>query len=149
MNDFIWLIVFSSITLLLLVISLVTFVYARNTRAKLLQGVGLIDNLHKLQQQTDKKVLAQAEDIASLEQSLNEVKDTLFTATEALSVSQIKLETYEEKLALLADKDPELKMYSKANKLVAAGESIDDVMEASGLPRAEVEVLFSLQRRNL
>ncbi len=35
-------------------------------------------------------------------------------------------------------------MYHRATQLVAKGASIDDIIEACQLPRAEVEVLISL-----
>lgn len=44
----------------------------------------------------------------------------------------------------LLQESPELKMYSRANQLVKEGASIDDVMEACQLPRAEVEVIVGL-----
>jgi len=44
----------------------------------------------------------------------------------------------------LQQDSPELKMYSRANQLVKDGARIEDVMEATQLPRAEVEVLVGL-----
>lgn len=52
----------------------------------------------------------------------------------------------ENQTQLLQQEDPELKMYSRAHQLVKEGVSIEDIMEASQLPRAEVEVLVGLQR---
>jgi hypothetical protein len=52
----------------------------------------------------------------------------------------------ENQTQLLQKEDPELKMYNRAHQLVKEGVSIEDIMEASQLPRAEVEVLVGLQR---
>lgn len=47
----------------------------------------------------------------------------------------------------LSDQDPAAKMYAKAHSLVAAGASIDEIMEACDLPKAEVEVLIGFQEK--
>ncbi|MBT0584895.1 DUF2802 domain-containing protein [Alteromonas oceanisediminis] len=41
--------------------------------------------------------------------------------------------------------DPEIKLYQQAKQMVAAGASVDEVVETCGIPRAEAELLRSLQ----
>ncbi|GLR70704.1 DUF2802 domain-containing protein [Agaribacter marinus] len=147
MNDSVWLIVFSSVILLLIAIAVVTFLYSRSTRAKLLQSIGLIDNLHKLQQQNDKLIKGQTALIATQSTAIENLKNEMSEQIEKTNKLAQEFSLYGDKVEQLSEQDPELKMYSKANKLVASGESIDDIIEASGLPRAEVEVLYSLHRR--
>lgn len=44
----------------------------------------------------------------------------------------------------LAEMDPETKRYSHAVKLLQKGASVEELMEACELPRAEAEMLFSV-----
>lgn len=59
-----------------------------------------------------------------------------------------ELDALDNQVEQLVQDDPALKMYSRANQLAKSGASIEDIMEACQLPRAEVEVLVSLQSKS-
>ncbi|MDM7860101.1 DUF2802 domain-containing protein [Alteromonas sp. ASW11-36] len=46
----------------------------------------------------------------------------------------------------LANSDPEVKMYQRAKQMIAAGAELPEVIEICGLPKAEVELLFSMHQ---
>jgi Tfp pilus assembly protein PilO len=104
----------------------------------------LIDELHKLS-------LAQKKQFSDLEQDQNNLKTELRKRqhdVEHLQAAAInRIEKVESTVERLEEQDPALKMYSKASKLVEQGAAMNDIIEASGLPRAEVEVLLSLHSR--
>ena len=129
-----------AIVLLLMVIVVVTLLYARNTRAKLMQSVGLIENLFSISQalkSAERSQIQQIENIGHQFESILSKNSSLSDELEALKVQ----------VERLMDNDPEIKMYSKAAELVAKGERIEDVKEATGLPYTELEMLYSLQNR--
>lgn len=47
----------------------------------------------------------------------------------------------------LSQQDPAAKMYAKAHSLVASGASLNEIMDACDLPKAEVEVLMGFQEK--
>jgi len=47
----------------------------------------------------------------------------------------------------LSQQDPAAKMYAKAHSLVASGASINEIIDACDLPKAEVEVLMGFQEK--
>jgi len=53
----------------------------------------------------------------------------------------------QQQLQELQQRDPEVKLYQQAKQLIASGTSIDEVVEACGIPRAEAELLFSLNQQ--
>jgi hypothetical protein len=126
------------------VMLLVLWVFNRNLNIRLQQSVNLIDELHKIS-------LAQKKQFSDLEQDQNNLKTELRKRqhdVEHLQASAIsRIEKVESIVERLEEQDPALKMYSKASKLVEQGAAMNDIIEASGLPRAEVEVLLSLHSR--
>jgi hypothetical protein len=126
------------------VMLLVLWVFNRNLNIRLQQSVNLIDELHKIS-------LAQKKQFSDLEQDQNNLKTELRKRqhdVEHLQASAIsRIEKVESTVERLEEQDPALKMYSKASKLVEQGAAMNDIIEASGLPRAEVEVLLSLHSR--
>jgi hypothetical protein len=47
----------------------------------------------------------------------------------------------------MSQQDPAAKMYAKAHSLVESGASIDEIMEACDLPKAEAEILIGFQKK--
>lgn len=47
----------------------------------------------------------------------------------------------------LSQQDPAAKMYAKAHSLVASGASLNEIIDACDLPKAEVEVLMGFQEK--
>lgn len=56
------------------------------------------------------------------------------------------LKDQESAIREVAEQDPASKFYQRAAKLVRQGASLEEVMEACELPRAEAELVFSLYR---
>lgn len=133
-----------SLLFLCFVLLLVLWAFNRNLNGRLQQSVNLIDELHKIS-------LAQQKQFGILEQDQNSLKAELRKRQQDVEQSHTiainRLEKVESTIERLEEQDPALKMYSKASKLVEQGAAMDDIIEASGLPRAEVEVLLSLHSR--
>lgn len=133
-----------SLLFLCFVLLLVLWAFNRNLNGRLQQSVNLIDELHKIS-------LAQQKQFSILEQDQNSLKAELRKRQQDVEQSHTiainRLEKVESTIERLEEQDPALKMYSKASKLVEQGAAMDDIIEASGLPRAEVEVLLSLHSR--
>ncbi|MBT1450848.1 DUF2802 domain-containing protein [Glaciecola sp. XM2] len=133
-----------SFLLLSFVLIIVLWSAHRNLNARLMQSLTLMDELHKIS-------IAQKQEIQGLLQAQSAVKHDVEQKQDEMNRAQeatmIRLEKVEDTIDRLEEQDPALKMYSKASKLVEQGVAMEDIMEASGLPRAEVEVLLSLHSR--
>jgi hypothetical protein len=81
-----------------------------------------------------------------LTKDVDSTKNSVVVAMKPLSEMSKRILALEHKTDLMQQEHPEFKRYSRANALVKEGASIEDIMEASQLPRAEVEVLLGLQR---
>jgi seryl-tRNA synthetase len=134
-----------ALSLLCIVLVVVLWVYAKNIKTKLMQSVGLIDELYKLN-------TAQSANIEKLKSQIlknNKVSKALQNDYQTFSHEvQDSLNKVSDTVERLEEQDPALKMYSKASKLVEQGAAMEDIIEASGLPRAEVEVLMSLHAKS-
>ncbi|WP_100642100.1 DUF2802 domain-containing protein [Alteromonas facilis] len=80
------------------------------------------------------------EQISELSQQLDEMATSMAQLQQQLNDALIKLENIE-------SNDPEVKLYQQARKLIASGADIDDIIEACGIPRAEIELLMSMDRK--
>lgn len=58
-----------------------------------------------------------------------------------------QVQVLESKLHNLEAQDPTSRLYTKANKLVASGASVEEIMQECELPRAEAELVMSLHAR--
>jgi hypothetical protein len=130
-----------SLLFLCLVMLIVLWGITRRLSARLQQSVSLIDELHKIS-------LSQNQQLSALEHKQGELSTELLARQQQFehiqAASVIRMEKVEDTVERLEEQDPALKMYSKASKLVEQGAAMSDIIEASGLPRAEVEVLLSL-----
>ena len=134
-----------ALSLLCIVLVIVLWMYAQNIKTKLMQSVGLIDELYKL-------TTSQAASIETLQAEIAQANKLSKSTQKAYKGFSSNIEATVNKVAAtverLEEQDPALKMYSKASKLVEQGAAMEDIIEASGLPRAEVEVLISLHAKN-
>jgi hypothetical protein len=147
MNDFLTNNILFYLCLFLLILLLAVYLHARSIDKRLTQSIKLINDLYKLSQDQANAISKMADDIQDTEQS-NEVvnADALVkkqAADFAAAIDQ-RLLTLENQTLLLQQESPELKMYKRASQLAQEGASMEYVMEASQLPRAEVEVLMGL-----
>ncbi|WP_371192725.1 DUF2802 domain-containing protein [Glaciecola sp. SC05] len=130
--------------LLCFALIVVLWAYAQNLKAKLMQSVGLIDELHKLSSSQSASIDLLKTQVIEVNKLSKSVRKEYGAMAEQVDTRISKVEDTVERLE---EQDPALKMYSRASKLVEQGAAMDDIIEASGLPRAEVEVLISLHAR--
>lgn len=115
---------------------------------RLTQSIKLLNDLYKHTQEIQEKIDKQNAD--KLEQDSEGVlkKDQALHLNETEVKRLVKrLDQAENRLEQLEKEDPQVRMYKKATELAAQGLSIEDIMDACQLPRAEVEVLKGLQRK--
>jgi hypothetical protein len=93
-----------------------------------------------IEQASSKIKLELAEDVNAITQN------SITTEIQAIKDISNRVLALENKTELLQQENPEFKRYTKANTLVKEGASVEEIMEASQLPRAEIEVLVGLQR---
>lgn len=133
-----------SLILICCVCSTVLFAALRRVQSRLSKSLELIDDLHKI-------TLSQKQSADDLAQESAHMNEKLAKENTDLAHKQgacfIRLEKLEATVERLEEQDPALKMYSKATKLVEQGVEMADIIEASGLSRAEVEVLLSLHAK--
>jgi len=132
----------------------------RKLSLKLNKALEFINSLHKANE-------AQQNKLDALEQiqkeSHEQISNTLATELEskvsALTANILQSQASEiealkfdlDKLMAqideLSQQDPAAKMYAKAHSLVASGASINEIIDACDLPKAEVEVLMGFQKK--
>jgi len=101
--------------------------------------------LHAISDRQSKAIDALQTDMRTeFHESLKQTKTAQTQGESRISDVCERMEKIEASVERLEEQDPALKMYSRASKLVAQGAAMEDIIEASGLPRAEVEVLMSL-----
>ena len=136
--------------LMLVVIVLICFVfyqYAKTVNTRLGQSIKLINDLYQLLKKQEDQIRAfDANSNASNEQLSSSIQEEVSEIRQQLAQNCQELRQLENQTQQLQHQDPGLRMYSKANELVAAGASLEDIMEACELPRAEAEVLIGLHR---
>ena len=76
----------------------------------------------------------------------NEAQARTLVATRHVQDLQQKQDEFDNQLRELKLQDPSLRLYQKAAELVKQGATIDDVMEACDIPRAEAEMLFMVHK---
>lgn len=126
--------------LLGLVISVIAILLVSKTRTQLMRSISLINDLHKHIKSRDSAF----EQLESVVDDINQMM-----SSQEVTIEQVKddLKQHLQEINKLSANDPVLKTYSKAAQMVDAGENIDDIMIACGLPRAEVEVLSSMRKK--
>ena len=118
--------------------------HSRQSR-KIKQAAKLINDLYSISQQ-------QAEHLAELESSIeyqnqNSVFDKFRQSTLQQMHSVVQnMQKLQQRVDRVEDQEPTLKMYNKASQMAAQGASEQDIIEASGLPLAEVEILMGMQK---
>lgn len=165
MNDILilWLpLSISSAALVGLVAVLVAVVRSREDQRKLL---AVLEQLRTERAASDKSTSAYNEQLDLLRKQLagvlqqaeaaisknNALEQQLTQEFEKVSHWQTALEQQvlqqQEAIQEVADQDPESKFYQRAARLVQQGASLEEVMEACEIPRAEAELLYSLYKK--
>lgn len=128
---------------LLAFICIVIWRKQQSLNQRLTQSISLINDLYKHTQALQSTI-----DDTNKEKH----KDSEYAQATQLFESQmqsmsVRLDKAENRLELFEEDDPQIRMYKKATELAAKGLSVDEIMDACQLPRAEVEVLKGLQRK--
>lgn len=132
---------------LLALICIVIWRKQQSLNQRLTQSISLINDLYKHTQALQSTI-----DDTNKEKHKDLNKDSEYAQATQLFESQmqsmsVRLDKAENRLELFEEDDPQIRMYKKATELAAKGLSVDEIMDACQLPRAEVEVLKGLQRK--
>lgn len=149
----------SSAALVGVLVVLIALLRSRDDQNKLLsllekvRGEGVsISQLQTLAEELDQLKTAQAEFNGALEQQLvrriNETQSSLAQQQGSFS-QQITEQLAEQQNAIqeVAEQDLESKFYQRAARLVQQGATLEEIMEACELPRAEAELLYNLYKK--
>lgn len=139
----------------LLVCCVYSLFYAVTINLRLNKSIKLINDLYNLSQKQSSQLveLTSQQTQNNQDQDASQIESNQVSA-DAIVHLQMHVADIEKHLMqvanqteLLQQADPATKMYTRANNLAGAGASIEDIIEACDLPRAEVEVLMGLQRK--
>ena len=149
----------SSAALVGVVVLLIAQLRSRDDHAKLIQllekirGEGVsAGQLQSLAEELDQQKAEQAEFNGALEQQLvrrlSEAEARLEQQQADFS-QHITQQLAEQQTAIqeVAEQDLESKFYQRAARLVQQGATLEEIMEACELPRAEAELLYSLYKK--
>ena len=142
------------ICLLLLLLLLLLFMHIKGNHQATLKIQSQLTKEFKILSQKQKQ---QDEMLNELKMATTGISKKLLAVQQEITVpeteSQSLLDIREQvvelagKLQAMESSDPELKLYSRASKLIASGASLDEVMQECELPRAEAELMMSLHAK--
>ena len=141
-------------------IAVIAIQSTRKLSLRLNKALALISSLHKMNE-THQSTLDELEQkqaklnsehkkslAAELKNAFSSLEsDTQQRLTAELDTLKMDVDKLMAQIDELSQQDPAAKMYSKAHSLVASGASIDEIMDACDLPKAEVEVLIGFQKK--
>ena len=104
-----------------------------------MRTIGVVNELHN-------ELKARVSVVSQVEATVDELNHTASSQSVSIEELKLNLQQLSQQVERLSASDPAIKMYTKAAQMVDAGESVDEIMEACGLPRAEVEVLASMRK---
>ncbi len=122
------------------------FLYAQTVNRRLSKALILLKELHELHQEQADELTTLKSTTTSLEQ-YKSLQDKQQKSLKELDELKHLVAKFDHKIEQLEHSDPVLKMYKRANELVAQGASAEEIMDACELPKAEVDVLMGLHRR--
>lgn len=134
-----------SLSCIALGLAIIALMASRTLNQKFQKSLEIINSLHKHVQQKDEQLMQLDERLSGSE--LNKRADgQRVTHLEAQLLSEIS--RLEHLIEDAQQQDPTTKRYQKANELLLNGASIEEVMDSCEIPRAEVDILLGLLRRN-
>ena len=86
------------------------------------------------------------EQLRSFEHQLDEKQSRSMVQGRHLQQLQSELEALQNQLQEVKLQDPSMRLYQRAAELVKQGASIDEVIEACDIPRAEAELMMTIHR---
>ncbi|MCV2883178.1 DUF2802 domain-containing protein [Aestuariibacter sp. AA17] len=117
--------------------------------------------LNALLKKPDPNITDLTSSLASLQQDVSGCRNELDELRAGTLGMGVKLKDLDSKLAHtdsaikamqeqqqeLMQQDPEIKLYTQANKLVQSGATVEELMQECDIPRAEAELLISIHRK--
>ena len=142
------------VAVIALSIAVISVQASSKTNKRLNITLDLLNSLHKIIE-TNKTEIADLEDklrteLQQASQNINQSTiDEEYTAqlNQSIEALQVQIEQLSIQYQDLAEQEPAAKIYTKAQHLVRTGASVEEVMEACDLPRAEVEVMIGVQEK--
>ncbi|MBO7920794.1 DUF2802 domain-containing protein [Alteromonas sp. K632G] len=104
--------------------------------------------LSELQDQVTRRTDDMDTQIRDFGHQQNEAQTRSLVVTRHLQALQAKQDDFENQIRELKLQDPSLRLYQRAAELVKQGASIEEVMEACDIPRAEAEMLFMVHKQS-
>lgn len=121
------------------------------TACLLLAVLWLFTRNQHLQQQLDQQQQNQKQGVADLHTTISglvhqveEGQSRSVAMSRHVQQLQSSVEQLENQLREVKQQDPAMRLYHRGADLVKQGASIEEVMQACDLPRAEAELLFSM-----
>lgn len=103
----------------------------------------LADNLASIK----KQFAMLGKQIADCNDNYDDLKQQFSQLSHRHTALEQQLLQQQEAIQEVAEQDPESKFYQRAARLVQQGASLEEVMEACELPRAEAELLYNLYKK--
>ncbi len=102
-------------------------------------------NLHKAHARQQKRVLEK--EVEKCNKQLLEVRSVLVGLGQKLSEQEEIIAHLTERIIELENVDSDGRLYTRANKMVKLGADINELIEECELPKAEAELMLSLQNK--
>lgn len=117
----------------LLIILLLSLRFSRHTKAKL-------ERLHQ-----ENRTLAK--DLQKSNKQILELRSIAVGLGQSFSEQQDIIKLLSERVSELEQEDRDGRLYSRASKMVKLGADLDELVEECELPKAEAELMLSLQKK--
>ena len=132
---------YESILLVLVVVLSLLIVWLFKQIRSLQQGI------KSLEAKYDNRLEETVSSVRNFAHQQNEEQARNLVVTRHIQALQGKFDDLENQLREVKLQDPSLRLYQRAAELVKQGASIEEIMEACDIPRAEAEMLSMVHRQ--
>lgn len=132
---------YESILLVLVVVLSLLMVWLFKQIRSLQQGI------KSLEAKYDSRLEETVSSVRNFAHQQNEEQARNLVVTRHIQALQGKFDDLENQLREVKLQDPSLRLYQRAAELVKQGASIEEIMEACDIPRAEAEMLSMVHRQ--
>ena len=132
---------YESILLVLVVVLSLLIVWLFKQIRSLQQGI------KSLEAKYDSRLEETVSSVRNFAHQQNEEQARNLVVTRHIQALQGKFDALENQLREVKLQDPSLRLYQRAAELVKQGASIEEIMEACDIPRAEAEMLSMVHRQ--
>ena len=133
---------YESILLVLVVVLSLLIVWLFKQIRSLQQGI------KSLEAKYDSRLEETVSSVRNFAHQQNEEQARNLVVTRHIQALQGKFDDLENQLREVKLQDPSLRLYQRAAELVKQGASIEEIMEACDIPRAEAEMLSMVHRQH-